>query len=179
MVLKCRNGPNSMFSKTQNKQNLLYKPIHHFFLRVFGRNVFDYNLLWLTSIKARLIWASSWDFGTYHIGDHWRLRRACTSAQSRQSLSCSHTYSIEVDEVSDQNQTSTFAHRYSKVKHQISRNTEVGDANRCHKLVRVWFVPLYGWKSTRWCSWIIFPYRPTNHTLTIPSSTNGSWGPVT
>ena len=28
---------------------------------------------------------------TYHIGDQRRLRRACASAQSRQSLCCSHT----------------------------------------------------------------------------------------
>ena len=31
-------------------------------------------------------WASPWDYGTYHIGDQRRLRRACASAQSRQSL---------------------------------------------------------------------------------------------
>ena len=30
-------------------------------------------------------------YGTYHIGDQRGLRRACTSAQSRQSLRCSHT----------------------------------------------------------------------------------------
>ena len=29
-------------------------------------------------------WASSWEYGTYHIGDQRRLRRACASAQSRQ-----------------------------------------------------------------------------------------------
>ena len=43
-------------------------------------------------------WASSWDNCTYNIGDRWRLRRACASAQSRQSLHCSHTWSMEVDE---------------------------------------------------------------------------------
>ena len=31
-------------------------------------------------------WASSWDYGTYHIGDQQRLRRACAFAPSRQSL---------------------------------------------------------------------------------------------
>ena len=46
-------------------------------------------------------WASSWDYGTYHIGDQRRLRQACASAQSRQSLCCLHTWSIEVDEGSD------------------------------------------------------------------------------
>ena len=47
-------------------------------------------------------WASSWDYGTYHIGNQRRLRRACASAQSRQSLRCSHTWSMEVDERSNQ-----------------------------------------------------------------------------
>ena len=40
-------------------------------------------------------------------GDQRRLRRACASAQSRQSLCCTHKYSMEVDEGSDKNQTST------------------------------------------------------------------------
>ena len=48
------------------------------------------------------IWASSWDYGTYHIGDQRRLRRACASAQSRQSLCCSHRWSMEVVEGSNQ-----------------------------------------------------------------------------
>ena len=42
-------------------------------------------------------WASSWDYNAYHIGDQWRLRRACASAQSHQSLRCSHTWSMKVD----------------------------------------------------------------------------------
>ena len=36
-------------------------------------------------------WASWWDYGTYHIGDQWRLQQDCTSAQSSQSLRCLHT----------------------------------------------------------------------------------------
>ena len=44
-------------------------------------------------------WAGSWDYGTFHIGDQRRLRRACASAQSRQSLCCLHTWSMEVDRV--------------------------------------------------------------------------------
>ena len=47
-------------------------------------------------------WASSWDYGTYRIGDQRRLRRACACTQSRQSLRCLHTWSMEVDEGSDQ-----------------------------------------------------------------------------
>ena len=49
-----------------------------------------------------LIWASSWDYGTYHIGDQWRFRPACTSAQFRQSVRCLHTHKMEADEASDQ-----------------------------------------------------------------------------
>ena len=37
------------------------------------------------------------------IGDQRRLRRACASAQSRQSLRCSHTWSMEVNEGSRPN----------------------------------------------------------------------------
>ena len=48
-------------------------------------------------------WASSCDYGTYHIGNQRSLRRACT--QYHQSLRCSHTWSMEADEGSDQKQT--------------------------------------------------------------------------
>ena len=37
-----------------------------------------------------------------HVGDQRRLRRACASVQSHQSHRCSHTWSMEVDEGSDQ-----------------------------------------------------------------------------
>ena len=50
----------------------------------------------------KYIWASSWDYGTYHIGDQRRLRRTCASAESRQSLRCSHAWRMEIDEGSDQ-----------------------------------------------------------------------------
>ena len=39
------------------------------------------------------IWASSWDYGTYQIGDQRRFGRACASAQSHQSLSV-RTYEV-------------------------------------------------------------------------------------
>ena len=42
----------------------------------------------------------------YDIGEHPRLRRACAYAQSRQSLRCSHTESMEVDEPSEQKRVS-------------------------------------------------------------------------
>ena len=37
-----------------------------------------------------VIWASSWDYGTYHVGDQRRLSRAYASAQSRQSAVRTH-----------------------------------------------------------------------------------------
>ena len=46
--------------------------------------------------------ASSWDFGTYHIGNQRRLKQACASMQFCQSLRFSLTWSMEVDEGSDQ-----------------------------------------------------------------------------
>ena len=52
--------------------------------------------------RKTIIWASSWGYGTYHIGDQRRLRRACGSAQSHQSLRSSHTWSMEIVEESDQ-----------------------------------------------------------------------------
>ena len=65
------------------------------------------------------IGASSWDYGTYHIGDeqrlgepaHLRYWRACTSAVSPEpslfAVLCLHTWSIEVDERSDQTSSPT------------------------------------------------------------------------
>ena len=43
-----------------------------------------------------------WDYDTYRIGKQRRLIRDCASAQSCQSLCCSHTLSMEVDVGSDQ-----------------------------------------------------------------------------
>ena len=44
-----------------------------------------------------MIWAGSWDYGAYHIGDQRRLRRACALRW----------WSMAVDDGSDQNQTSS------------------------------------------------------------------------
>ena len=68
--------------------------------RIF-RNLSQLNQL-LSHVIFKTILASSWDYGTYHIGDQRRLRRACASAQSHQGLRCSHTWSIEIDKGSDQ-----------------------------------------------------------------------------
>ena len=70
------------------------------------------SLPWSQTPKAgflatRLIWASSWDYGTYHIGDQRRLRRDCASAQSLQSLHCSPTWSMAVTKGPTKNQTSS------------------------------------------------------------------------
>ena len=53
-------------------------------------------------VRLILFFTSSWDYGTSHTGDQRRLRQACASAQSRQSFRCSHTWSMEADEGSDQ-----------------------------------------------------------------------------
>ena len=53
-------------------------------------------------LQNKDIWASSWDYGTYPIDDQRRVRGACASAQSHQSLCCSRTWNMEVDEGSDQ-----------------------------------------------------------------------------
>ena len=47
------------------------------------------------------IWASPCEKGSYHTDEHRRLRQACTSAQSHQSLLCLLTQYSEPEEVSD------------------------------------------------------------------------------
>ena len=76
-------------------------------------------------------WASSWDYGTYHIGDQWRFRRPCSSAQSRQSLRCSHTRSMKVDEGS--NQKSDIQPHWMAA-HAHLKNECMGD-KKCHNLM--------------------------------------------
>ena len=56
----------------------------------------------MLKIEKKIIWASSWDYGTYHIGNQRRLKWTCASAQTHQSLHCSHAWSMEVDEGSNQ-----------------------------------------------------------------------------
>ena len=75
-------------------------------VKIFGQKSKKYNL-WMDVRRWAMLWkmykwASSWDYGTYHIGDQQMLRRTCASTQSRQSLRCSYTWSIEADEGSDQ-----------------------------------------------------------------------------
>ena len=68
----------------------------------FERYMHMHDVLFIMRKLKMDIISSSWDYGTYHKGDQQRLRQAWTSAQSRQSLRCSHTWSREVDEGSDQ-----------------------------------------------------------------------------
>ena len=50
------------------------------------------NCIFPSIFALQFKWASSWDYGTYHIGDQRRLGQACAPTQSRQSLCCSHTF---------------------------------------------------------------------------------------
>ena len=49
------------------------------------------------------IWDNSWDFGTYHACEKWRLRWVCKKVQSRQSFqyTVTHTESRDINEGSD------------------------------------------------------------------------------
>ena len=46
-------------------------------------------------------WTASSEFGTYHLCEQRRFRRACASAQSRQNLRCSHIQAVNQEEPSD------------------------------------------------------------------------------
>ena len=81
--------------------------------------------------RDNTIWASSWDYGTYHIGDQRRLRRACASAQSRQSLCCSHTWRMEVDEGSDQK----IRHLPHCLAAHARLKNEFTEDEKCHNLM--------------------------------------------
>ena len=48
-----------------------------------------------------IIWTASSEFGTYHLCEQGRFRRACASAQSRQNLRCSLIQAVSQDEPSD------------------------------------------------------------------------------
>ena len=84
-------------------------------LVLITRNVSNFILTWYKHMGQKIFlppkcrvrndnikWASSWDYDIYHIDDQRRLRRACASAQSHQTLHWSYTWSREVDVGSDQ-----------------------------------------------------------------------------
>ena len=48
-----------------------------------------------------LKWTASSKFGTYHLCEQWRFRRACAFAQSRQNLRCSLIQAVNQEEPSD------------------------------------------------------------------------------
>ena len=108
-------SPSTLYFKGR-KQNTSMKRSKVSLRISFGRTwilyiVYEIQSQWLLGSKEDFndlhIWASSWDYGTYHIGDQQRLGQACAFAQSRQSLRCSHTWLMEEDEESNQNQTSS------------------------------------------------------------------------
>ena len=49
----------------------------------------------------RVIWTASSEFGTYHLCEQRRFRRACASAQSHQNLRCSLIQAVSQEEPSD------------------------------------------------------------------------------
>ena len=79
-------------------------------------------------------WASTWDYGTYHIGDQRRLRRACISAQSRQSLRCLHTCSMEVDRGCNQK----IRHLAAWMAAHVRLKNELTENKKYHNLMS-WF----------------------------------------
>ena len=91
--------------------------------------------------------ASSWDYGTYHICNQRRLRRACASAQFRQSLRCSHTWNIEVDEGSYQ--TSVIQPHWMAL--HVCLKNEFTEDEKCHNLM-TWLN--FNWKEDY--LWTIF-----------------------
>ena len=55
----------------------------------------------LINIKLIHTWTASSEFGTYHLCEQRRFRRACASAQSRQNLRCSLIQAVSQEEPSD------------------------------------------------------------------------------
>ena len=55
------------------------------------------------NLIAKIIRASARDFGTYRFTEQRRLWWVCAYAQTRHSLPCLHTQSMDVDEGSGQN----------------------------------------------------------------------------
>ena len=94
-------------------------------------------------LKCFLNWASSWDYGTYHIGDQRRLRRACASAQSRQNLRYSHTQRKEDDEGSDKKSDIKphWMDAYARLKNEFTED------EKYHNLMTLL---IYGSMSTVW-----------------------------
>ena len=105
----------STYKLFEKNINQVFKVVLNFFFlrRLENKNMIFFHLTYtkksptivcvLPNISLLfLIWASSWDYGTYHIGHQRRLRQTCAFAQSHQSLRCSRKWSMEVDQGSDQ-----------------------------------------------------------------------------
>ena len=63
----------------------------------------EFHVILINLIIIKIEWASTWDFGTYLIGEQKRLRRACENVRSHQSLSCLQIQSMNIDESKDIN----------------------------------------------------------------------------
>ena len=61
-------------------------------------NINFQNLSW--SRVHQFMWTASSEFGTYHLCEQRRFRRACASAQSRQNLRCSLIQAVNQEEPS-------------------------------------------------------------------------------
>ena len=78
-----------------------------FLLSHFGllRDKFGFGLYHILSLKwggnKYVIWTASSEFGTYHLCEQRRFRRACASAQSRQNLRCSLIQAVSQEDPSD------------------------------------------------------------------------------
>ena len=90
-----------------------------------------------------------WDYSTNHIGDQWRLRRACASVQSRQSLHCSHTWSMEVNEGSGQKPDIQL---YWMAGCACLKN-ECMEEEKCHELTQIWKIFSKLSSNTHLISW--------------------------
>ena len=66
----------------------------------FKRN-FTAHFRELPEDKGGITWTASSKFGTYHLCEQQRFRRACASAQSRQNLRCSLIQALSQEEPSD------------------------------------------------------------------------------
>ena len=98
-----------------------------------------------TKQNCKIIQASSWDYGTYHISDQRRLKRACAFAPSLQSLQCSRTWSMKIDEGSNKKQTSSPT---GWLRMRIWRMNEFTEDKKYHTLMS-WLIHGQWWEGSQ------------------------------
>ena len=71
--------------------------------RVYAQHCRDISMVkaLLKSWQLNMKWAAPSEFGTYHLCEQRRFRRACASAQSRQNLRCSLIQAVSQEEPSN------------------------------------------------------------------------------